>query len=116
MSRRDELRKVQASMLGAQRAPKATQTKAEKICGLCTNYSEGTFSGEGAGSCGILKMNSDISIDPPKYDLDSTDGYRTMNLMDAGLCQYYEKMNFVDKDGTECSDPRFRRTMRQMQD
>ncbi|MBI9075110.1 MAG: hypothetical protein JEZ02_06835 [Desulfatibacillum sp.] len=116
MSRRDELRKVQAGRLSAQRAPKATQVKAEKICGLCSNYSEGAFSGEGAGSCRILKVKSDISADPPKYDLESTDGYQTMNLMDAGKCQYYEKMSFVDKDGTECSDPRYRRSMRQMQD
>lgn len=116
MSRREQLRKVQASMLSVQRAPKALQTRAEKICGLCKHYSEGAFSGEGVGSCNILKIDSDISLDPPRYDFDSPDGYRTMNLADAGKCRYYDKMEFVDKDGSECSDPRYRRSMRQMQD
>ncbi len=118
MSRRDELRKSQAQMYAMQRAPKAQQEKkmSGKVCGLCKNFSEGAFTGEGRGSCAILKFNSRIDQDPPVYDLESQDGLRVMGFMDAAKCKYWEKMDFVDKDGTECSDPVYRRSLRQYQD
>ena len=118
MSRRDELRKAQAQMYAMQRAPKAQQEqkKSDKVCGLCKHYSEGAFTGEGRGSCGVLKFNSRIDLDPPVYDLESRDGLRVMALMDSSKCKYWEKMDFVDKDGTECSDPVYRRSLRQFQD
>ncbi|MBI5844511.1 MAG: hypothetical protein HZB23_07575 [Deltaproteobacteria bacterium] len=113
---REALRRAQAQVLGAQRAPKANQERPEKMCGLCVHFSEGVFSGEGVGTCDILKMASDILADPPIYDKESVNGYKTMNLMNAAKCVHYQRMDFVDKDGTECSDPRYRRSMRQMQD
>ncbi len=118
MSRRDELRKSQAQMYAMQRAPKAQQEskKADKVCGLCTKYSEGAFTGEGRGSCTVLKFNSRIDVDPPVYDLESQDGLRVMGLMDATKCKYWEKMDFVDTDGTECNDPVYRRSLRQYQE
>ncbi len=118
MSRRDELRKAQAQIYAMQRAPKAQQeeNKPEKVCGLCKNYLEGAFTGEGRGSCKVLKFNSRIDVDPPVYDMESQDGLRVMGLMDASGCKYFEKMELVDKDGTECSDPVYRRSLRQFQD
>lgn len=116
MSRRDDMRQAYASIYSKQTAPKSEQKRAEKICGICKHYMEGAFTGEGRGACSILKLGSNIEVDPPVFVLEGDDGYRTMNLMDAGKCKYYEKMEFVDKDGTECNDPKYRRSMRQMQD
>ncbi len=116
MSRRDKLRQAYGAIYSQQTAPKAQQKKAEKICGLCVHYIEGAFTGEGRGSCNVLKMSSDISKDPPVYDMEGENGYRTMNLMDATRCKHYEKREFIDKDGTECNDPVYRRSMRQMLD
>ena len=115
MSRRDQFLKAASERLGTKQ-PKLEQKKPEIMCGLCKHYLEMAFSGEGVGSCELLKIGSDILADPPVFDLESKNGYRTMNLQDASRCSYYEKMDFVDKDGTECIDPRFSRTMRQMQD
>ncbi|MBI5843131.1 MAG: hypothetical protein HZB23_00505 [Deltaproteobacteria bacterium] len=116
MSRRDELRQASMMMYQKQTAPKSEQKRAEKVCGLCRNFRETAFTGEGKGACTVLKFGSNIEADPPKYVLDQENGYFTMNLMDATKCQYFEKMDFVDKDGTECSDPVYRRSMRQLQD
>jgi len=35
--------------------------------------------------------------------------------MDASRCEYYEMMELIDTDGTECADPQFRRAQRQME-
>ena len=90
--------------------------KADKVCGKCKNYRESPFTGQGTGSCNVLKEGSYIFIDPPNFNTENVDGYRTMALMDATRCKYYEKMEFMDKDPTECSDPVYRRSMRQFQD
>lgn len=87
-----------------------------KICGTCTNYSESSWSSDGRGSCKRLKMGSDINSDPPVYVLEENEGYMTKTLSDASACKYYEKMKMIDKDGYECSDPIYRRSMRQLQD
>jgi len=88
----------------------------DKPCGLCVHFSESAFSSDGRGSCKKLKEGSNILADPPVYALEGKNGYLVRALTDAARCQYYEKMKFVDKDGYECSDPQFRRTLRQFQD
>src|SRR5271157_4129858 len=105
MSRRDQFKEAYAGIYSRQAAPKTEQKRADKVCGECKHYLEGAFTGEGTGTCNILKLGSDISLDPPKFNTENVDGYRTMALMDATRCKYYEKMEFMDKDPTECSDP-----------
>lgn len=88
----------------------------EKACGVCVNFSESAYSGDGRGTCKKLKEGSDIVASTPVFELDGKNGYMVRALTDAAQCQYFEKMKFVDKDGYECSDPRFRRSLRQFQD
>ena len=88
----------------------------DKPCGLCVHFSESAWSSDGRGSCKKLKEGSNIFSDPPEFVLEGKNGYLIRALTDASKCQYYEKMKFVDKDGYECSDPRFRRSLRQFQD
>lgn len=88
----------------------------DKPCGLCANFSETAFTSDGRGACRKLKEGSNILVDPPVYVLEGKNGYMIRALTDAVRCQYYEKMKFVDKDGYECSDPQYKRTMRQFQD
>ncbi|MBU2488682.1 MAG: hypothetical protein KKA60_04760 [Proteobacteria bacterium] len=116
MSRRDQFRQQFSSVYARQKAPKTGEKQAEKICGICKHYSESAFSGEGKGSCNTLKMGSDITASPPVFVLEGENGYMSLTLADATACKYYEKMEFIDHDGTECSDPQYRRTMRQLQD
>ncbi|MFP4476803.1 MAG: hypothetical protein ACLFOY_14690 [Desulfatibacillaceae bacterium] len=116
MSRRDQLRAAMQSVYQRQTAPKEEQKKSEKMCGYCKHYREIAYTGEGKGFCEVLKMGSDIMSEPPVYVLEGDNGYYSMNLADASKCKYYERMEFVDKDGTECNDPRYRRSMRQMQE
>ncbi len=88
----------------------------DQPCGLCVHFSESAWSSDGRGSCKKLKEGSNINADPPVYVLEGKNGYMVRALTDAAKCQYYEKMKFVDKDGYECSDPQFRRSLRQFKD
>jgi hypothetical protein len=118
MSRRDEKRKAYAQALVPQ-VNKIEEThgkRPEKICGTCINYSESSWSSDGRGSCKTLKMGSDIQSVPPVYVTDGREGYLTRTLSDATACKYFEKMKLIDKDGYECSDPAYRRSMRQLQE
>jgi len=102
MSRRDEKRKAYAQALVPQ-VHKIEEThgkRPEKICGTCINYSESSWSSDGRGSCKTLKLG----------------GYLTRTLSDATACKYFKKMKLIDKDGYECSDPAYRRSMRQLQE
>ncbi|MDI6741110.1 MAG: hypothetical protein QMD11_00075 [Smithella sp.] len=88
----------------------------EKTCGLCKNFLETAAYSDGRGSCKVLKEGSDIICDPPVLVMDGKNGYQMRALTDAAKCSSYAKMEFIDHDGTECSDPQYRRTMRQFQD
>lgn len=88
----------------------------DKPCGMCVHFSESAYSSDGRGACNTLKEGSNIMVDPPVYALEGKNGYMIRALTDAARCRYFEKMKFVDKDGYECSDPQFRRTLRQFQD
>ncbi|MEW5735276.1 MAG: hypothetical protein AB1921_10505 [Thermodesulfobacteriota bacterium] len=119
MPTREELQKSFASIYRKQTAPKTVaseQKRPEKMCGICKKFKETAFSGEGIGNCDILKRGSDIEANPPVFVLEGTDGYRAMALANAANCKYFEKMDLIDKDGTECSDPVYRRSLRQFQD
>lgn len=119
MPTREELQKSMAAIYRRQTAPKsvaAEQKKPEKMCGLCKNFKETAFSGEGLGNCSVLKRGSDIEATPPVFVTEGTDGYRAMALGNAAGCKFFEKMELIDKDGTECSDPVYRRSLRQFQD
>ena len=115
MSKREQKRQAYTSML-VPHASTDLKKPGEKVCGNCKHYLESSWSSDGRGSCTLLKIGSDIHAQPPVYMLEGKDGYPTKNLNDASLCKYYDKMTFIDKDGYECSDPVFRRSMRQFQE
>ncbi len=115
MSKREEKRQAYTSMLIPQ--PKTDLQKiGDKVCGNCKNFFESSWSSDGRGTCKLLKFGSNIYNQPPVYILEGKDGYPTKTLHDASTCKYYDKMTFVDKDGYECSDPQYRRGMRQLQE
>ncbi len=118
MSRRDKKRQAYANILipQKQKTEPAHKGASQKVCGTCKNYSESSFSSDGRGSCKSLKLGSNIAGDPPIYEHKGKDGYLTRTLSDASSCKHYEKMKLIDKDGYECSDPQYRRSIRQLQD
>ncbi|MCU0600030.1 MAG: hypothetical protein MUE70_12355 [Desulfobacterales bacterium] len=118
MSRRDEKRQAYASQLVPQKQNLDADKKgaAHLVCGLCKHYLETSWSADGRGSCSILKFGSNISANPPVYVLEGKEGFLTKTLSDASACKQFEKMQLIDKDGYECSDPVYRRTLRQLQE
>lgn len=117
MSKRDEKRKAYTSMLIPEKKEESDSAPvSQKVCGTCTHYMETSWSGDGRGSCKFLKMGSNIAASPPLYQLEGKEGYLTKTLTDAFPCRYYERMKMIDKDGYECSDPIYRRSMRQLRD
>jgi len=93
-----------------------TDTVPERTCGVCAHYLETSWSSDGRGSCKILKEGSDITASPPIFCLEGKDGYLLRMLTDAAECAYFEKSTFIDHDGQECSDPMYRRSIRQLID
>lgn len=116
MSKRDQKRQAYTNMLIPEKKENAGADRiGQKICGTCKNYMESSWSSDGRGSCKLLKAGSNIKNSPPVYVLDDKEGYLTKTLSDASACQYYDRMKMIDKDGYECSDPVYRRSMRQFQ-
>jgi len=116
MSRRDQKRQAYSSMLiPDKKEDTGIKRVGQKICGTCKNYMESSWSNDGRGSCSFLKMGSNIKTNPPVYMFEEKEGYLTKTLSDASACKYYDKMKMIDKDGYECSDPIYRRSMRQLQ-
>jgi len=116
---RDEFIKA-TGICGMQKKDAEKESDADKVpeknCGICKHFLETAYMSDGRGSCSILKHGSDIISDPPVFNLEEKNGYMLRILTDASKCKYYEKMEFIDKDGRECSDPQYRRSMRQLQD
>jgi hypothetical protein len=116
---RDEYAKA-SGIYGMQAKDIKKETDADKIpdktCGVCKHYLETSYMSDGRGTCAKLKEGSDITSDPPVFNLEAKNGYILRILSDATKCTYFEKMEFIDKDGHECSDPKYRRSMRQLQD
>ena len=84
----------------------------EKACTRCTHFIESGASEAGDGNCGILRAGSDILADPPKLVTEGEVSYFTYYNVDASRCAFYEQMEFVDHDISECADPRYTRGQR----
>jgi len=84
-------------------------------CGLCKNFSENAYASDGRGVCKMLKTGSDISVDPPRYVMEGDAGQITFFNTEASKCGHFSRMELIDRDGTECADPAFRRVQRQME-
>jgi len=91
------------------------ETVPEKACGKCKHFSENAYGSDGRGYCGVLKMGTDLTVDPPVYVQEGDAAMITFFNVDVGKCKYYDQMAFIDTDGTECADPHHRRTQRQME-
>ena len=117
-SRREEWNQIRNSMtsdFSTAKGVEGRETIPDKACGKCKNFSENAYASDGRGSCRVLKMGSNFLADPPIFVLDGETGLMCMFNMDASRCEYYEMMEFIDTDGTECADPQFRRAQRQME-
>ncbi|MBN2178402.1 MAG: hypothetical protein JW743_03085 [Deltaproteobacteria bacterium] len=116
---RDEYAKA-SGVFGLQPGKTSSVEDMEKVperpCGLCKHFLESAWSSDGRGSCKVLKEGSDITCDPPVFVREGKNGYMMRILTDASRCTYYERNEFIDKDGYECSDPAFRRFIRQLRD
>ena len=119
MSRRSEWREVRKALAG--RGDKMGKTVEErermpqKACGFCRNFSENAKDADGRGTCGILKMGSDLQANPTKLVTEGEIGLITFINTDGATCKYFVKMAFIDKDLGEAADPSFRRAHRQME-
>jgi len=118
MSRRDQWKEIQQSMFGESTRAKSVEER-EKIpdqaCGICKHFSENAYASDGRGTCSMLKVGSNLTSDPPVFVLDGETGLFTFFNTDAARCSHFSRMEIIDKDGTECADPAFRRTQRQME-
>ncbi len=117
MSRRDQKRQAYSGLFSAVKPAESQEKRGDdqRVCGTCRHYSESAYSSDGRGSCSLLKMGSDITVDPPVFVTEGRGGYPTKTLTSAVHCEHYTKMKMIDKDGYECSDPAFRRSIRQLQ-
>ena len=61
MSKRDQLRQSMSSMYSLQKQSKSEQKVPEKNCGLCKNYLETAFTGEGTG----LLQDAEVELGYP---------------------------------------------------
>jgi hypothetical protein len=119
MGRRDKWKKVRDSINmqdgQAGKTLEERESMPEKGCGYCKKFSESAYSQDGRGSCSILKMGSDLMADPPVLESEGEAGLITYFNMDGAKCPHFIKMEFIDKDIGEISDPIYRRTHRQME-
>ncbi|MBW2092328.1 MAG: hypothetical protein JRI34_09440 [Deltaproteobacteria bacterium] len=119
MGRRDKWKKVTESM--AMRDGQAGRTIEERermpdvACGKCKNFSENAHEHDGRGSCGVLKMGSDILADPPVFVTEGDAGLITYFNWDAAKCPHFSRMSFIDTDIGEVTDPAYQRAHRQME-
>ena len=87
----------------------------DKACGNCKHFLLNPYSSSGgSGNCETLRFGSDLTANPPVFKAEGENAFQTYLTMEASKCKYYEKMEFIDTDETECADPRFRRAHRQM--
>jgi len=87
----------------------------EISCGKCKNFSENAFVSDGRGTCRILKVGSDISLEKPICVVEGEVPLSSKFNTDASRCKSFERMDFIDTDGSECADPTYRRAQRQME-
>ena len=119
MSRRDEWKKVSESIrMESGQMGKTLEEREkmpEKACGFCKNFSENAYSADGRGSCKILKMGSDLNANPPLVITEGETGLITYINMNALKCPHFQKMEMIDTDLGEISDPAYRRSHRIME-
>ena len=84
----------------------------EKACTRCKNFVESGASEKGEGYCSALRAGSNILIDPPRFVSEGEVAYFTFFNRDASKCKYYDQMEFIDHDISECADPRYTRGQR----
>ena len=115
MGRRDNWKKMQEEMSGAHsKRTEELDHIPDIACGLCTNFKETSYGSDGRGSCSALKTGSDLSANPSVICEEGENGLITFFNTDALDCPRYVKMELVDTDGHECSDPSFQRAQRQI--
>ncbi|MCP4750836.1 MAG: hypothetical protein GY866_08080 [Proteobacteria bacterium] len=118
MSRRSQWKQVEKAMNNGNQMGRTVAEKEampEKACGSCSRFSENAKEGDGRGTCGILKMGSDLKSTPPKMVTAGDVGLVIYMNTDGAKCSHYSKMKMIDKDGGETSDPLYRRALRQME-
>jgi hypothetical protein len=103
------------SEIGRKKSFEEREKVPDVACGVCKNFSENAYASDGRGVCKTLKIGSNISADTPVYVLEGDTGQITFFNSDASKCSYFVRMEMIDKDGTECADPAFRRAQRQME-
>ncbi len=113
--RREKAKQAMSAVIKQQHVPKTEEKVADKVCGKCKKYAENSWASDGRGTCSIFKIGTDISIDPAVYVEDGDMPFITMTLTDAKYCKSYDEMEMMDSDNTEVSDPKYRRSTRQMQ-
>ncbi len=115
MGRRDNWKKMQEEMSSAQsKKTEELDNIPDMACGLCGNFKETAYGSDGRGSCSILKTGSDLAANPAVILTEGENGMITFFNTDAANCTEFSKMEMVDTDGHECSDPSFQRAQRQM--
>jgi hypothetical protein len=119
MSRRDEWKKVKDSISMHQgqmgKTLEERETMPAKACGYCKNFFENAYNADGRGSCKVLKMGTDLKADPPVFVLEGDAGLISYINTNAEKCPHYNKMEIIDTDLGEISDPSFRRSHRIME-
>ena len=118
MGRRDQWKQASNKMFGESTKKRSFEEREEVpdvACGLCKRFSENAYGSDGRGVCKTLMIGSDISVDPPTYVLEGDTGLITFFNTEASKCSQFSRMELIDKDGSECADPAFRRAQRQME-
>ena len=108
------MRDAMSKNTSAQKGVEGREIVPEKACAKCKNFSESAYSSDGRGFCTVLKMGSCID-NSPVYKMEGEAAYMIIFNQDASKCKFYAKMDVIDTDATECADPHYRRTQRQMQ-
>ncbi|MDI6795830.1 MAG: hypothetical protein QMD09_02745 [Desulfatibacillaceae bacterium] len=118
MGRRDQWKQVQSGIYDPSlkaRTVEERETVPDIACGLCKNFAENAYASDGRGLCRVLKIGSDISASPVVYVLEGEVGYPAYFTTNAASCTHFERMDFIDTDGSEVADPNYRRVQRQME-
>jgi hypothetical protein len=117
MSRRDQWKQAIEGVLSSGHKASGVEDR-EKVpeinCAVCKNFSENAYASDGRGTCRILKIGSDISVEKPVYVLEGEAPLSVKFNMDASRCGRFDKTDYIDTDGSECADPSYRRAQRQM--
>jgi hypothetical protein len=119
MSRRDKWKEVRDSITMSKGEMGKTVEERETMpaiaCGYCKNFFENAYNADGRGSCKVLKMGSNIKTDPPVFVMAGDTGLIAYINTNAQNCTYYDRMELIDTDLNEITDPAYRRSHRIME-